>query len=244
MTTLKCPHCGSPDLEKKYAFTFNCRYCSSVIVIPFKKLAQDFNIKLENNINLRPEPKLEILQIHPVPDTIGNVYFIGSCINAGQLPLGMSRIKVMLKDENDKEITTIIGYTSKTSQLPEEQSTFCVSSFNSPEFHDFSVTTEPVDAQGFVPERAEICIHSHSLDFGDMSSEYILSGVLQNNEDFQLEHVEIFSIVYDEETLPIAQQQSILSDVEPGEERKFTLYFNIYNGKPGSYLIDTMSLIF
>lgn len=183
-------------------------------------------------------PEAEFSNVHIIPDSIGNEYFVGYYTNTGKSPLRKPEVTVTLFDEAGKELASKKGYGIRDFLLPGEVVPVVILLTAVPEYSRYETSFEakhPYSASNLVLPK--ITLQNVRMRTGDFGGRYVVSGRVVNNGKHSASYINFIAVLLDENKKIISYGTGYLEDslLKPGESSSFSISSISVNGTPASF---------
>lgn len=188
-----------------------------------------------------PESDFFLEALTPLPDVIGNIYFVGYIQNKGLVPSEKPRVDLNFYDKKGKLLTSTFGYAAKNLLEPNEKSMVQILLKDAPKFYRM----EPkITATRLYYERKNPRIEILKSEIINQSESLVLRGRLKNLEDYAVQYVEIFLILRDKKSYIQHYSSHFLHEktLGPGEESDFNMVLYVRDMGQASHEIQTQAL--
>ncbi len=252
---------GNAPSSKKNRLKYAVFFSILIIYFVISQYALDFfssSLKQADTTQLTIEPEKEILpeeevskdlpesdfqleSLTPLPDVIGNVYFVGYIQNIGSVPAEKPRVDIHFYDKKGKLLTSTFGYAAKNTIEPNEKSMIQILLKEAPKFDKMETK---ITATKLYYERKNPRIEILRSDIVNQSSGLVLTGRLKNLEDYAVQYVEISLILRDKKSRILHYSSHFLhgKTLGPSEEADFTMELYITDPGQTSHEIQTQAL--
>lgn len=180
-------------------------------------------------------------ELTPVPDGIGNVYFIGYVKNNSTFPSEKPKVNVYAYDKNRNKVGQTFGYAASDILLPGARSMLQILLKDSPKFVSFDSN---VEAKTLYFERGKpnLALIDSKLEYKNSSAQLV--GSIRNDSDQAVQFVNLSIIFKNNKKKIIRHNNSYLPNerINAGEEVKFVipLYFEEKDVRSYDVEIDGM----
>ncbi|MBE7413116.1 MAG: hypothetical protein L6Q54_09480 [Leptospiraceae bacterium] len=176
--------------------------------------------------------KGEVVDLNPVPDVIGNVYFLGICRNTGERAIHYGKVTVKLFDDNKNEVSSVFGYCIKKQLMKGETSPVKVLASMPPKYKSYSANLSSENLSSTdVPLPVIKTINSKLVQGQYNRKSFSISGMLENSSAKSVSNISVICITYNSkkqiisiDSLPIPNQT-----LEPSEKINFSVPLYIAN---------------
>lgn len=154
-------------------------------------------------------------RVTPVPDVIGNIYFLGIYKNTGDRPIRKPRVDIVLLDKKGDELKRGFGYGTREFLLPGEETPLKILVLKTPPYAKIRTEFRPE------PPLSIQKIERPDLKFSGVKigprggGYYHVTGRITNHDKVQVSGLRIIAVLYDRSDNPAA--------VGSGFARKSTL---------------------
>ncbi|MCB1158976.1 MAG: hypothetical protein KDK45_15865 [Leptospiraceae bacterium] len=181
--------------------------------------------------------KGEFINIGAVPDSIGNIYFVGLFKNTGEIAIRKPRVDLSLLDEAGNEVATAFGYGSFDYLNPGEECPLQVLVSKAPAYKKIKIKTKPEPRYNFDTKvRPKITIKAGKVTKRQYSG-YELSGQLTNEDTESAVFVSTIALLLTKDGKTAGMGYTYIKEKElgAGQTANFTINFYSMNGTPEKY---------
>jgi hypothetical protein len=258
----KCSYCGTlyyEETKKNYSGFFKSRRLILIsstavmilIVMIFmitsdKTPETDSKIPLNNytytNQEKLPEPRGEVLSVDPIPDIIGNVYFLVMCRNSGEVAIRKPEVTIRLLSDKNEKIASGKGYAFIDNLNPGEITPVYILVTNCPSYAKYETDFTP-DLPFIIPEGG-IFSKKFSAEFIDVTmkqtdayNNHKIRGRIKNISGYDAKYVQIAAILYNKDNKAVGYGSTYISEkiLKPEGFDFFEIYLTTVIEKPEYY---------
>jgi hypothetical protein len=190
----------------------------------------------KESMDIPPPPEAVFDSISVLPDSIGNVYFLGKCKNTGKSPVKKPEVVVVLF-KGEKKVATGKGYAPLDYLLPGEETPVKILLKKPPSYDRYEIRYEPEAASSYQDlRRGKLQYTETKLSPGDFHG-YRVAGEAKNVSDLKLRFVRIVALLYDENGKITGMGNSFLKQkrLVPGDYEPFQVDIYLVKDKPASF---------
>lgn len=178
----------------------------------------------KNSIEKLPEPKGEFLNVSPVKDSIGNIYFLGIYENTGKIPIRKPEVTVTLHDAKGNKIAAGRGFGMHNFLMPQEKTPIKILIQDAPNYHSFRINQKAEPP--FIKQEKQGVVEISEVKLKQDDYYYQFHARVTNKDSVPLEYVQIGIVFYDDD------KKIIGIDTMYTEEKKLESGdFTILNGR-------------
>ncbi|MCU0847621.1 MAG: TFIIB-type zinc finger domain-containing protein [Spirochaetes bacterium] len=180
----------------------------------------------------------EFINVSALPDSIGNIYFVGFYKNTGET-LVLPKAEIALYDSKGEKIAVAFGYGIRGYILPGEETPISVLVSKAPQYQEFKSIGSP-EMPVYISKRPNMKISNLKLAFPKLRFDHhTLSGKIQNL-DKEASYVQIAAALIDGNGKIIGYSSNFLGQtrISSGETAPFKISFYLVNGKPESFKVE------
>jgi len=196
---------------------------------------------------IEPEKKVsaEFTAISPLPDSIGNVYFVGLYTNTGETPV-YPRAEIALFNARGEKVAVGRGYGIRGYILPGEKIPIKVLIQKTPVYKTVKSIGLPEAPTYYQPRpkisfsRLQMSSPSHRFDY------YRASGKVINTSGQDAQYVQVAVTAFDEKGGIIGHDSGFLGQtvLKNGEEAPFSVEFHLMKGKPARFEVEYSASVY
>jgi hypothetical protein len=192
-----------------------------------------------NTVEVAEQPKAEFTQISEVPDSIGNVYFIGIYKNTGTVVIGKPKVVITLY-AGEKKVFQSHGYAQVDFLFPKEEVPVVVLCSKPPKYSKYvhSHTPEaPYSSRDVF--KAKLTFMNAKIQPGKYKGSYTLSGEIKNDDSVGFKHVNIAGVILNKDKKFISHGSAYVSQdvLSPSDYAPFK--FDFYTKEvPASFILN------
>jgi hypothetical protein len=189
--------------------------------------------------DMESEPKGDFTEVSVVPDSIGNIYFVGFYKNTGKSPIRKPRVTVFLLSKEGSRIASGRGYGLRQFLLPSEKTMVRVLVRKAPVYSSYEIQHEPKRPYSFNTRRPVLEFIGMKLARGRYSG-YEVTGMCRNISEEKVKSIRVAAILKDGSKKIIGFGSGIVDAqyLNPGEESPFRVLIHTVTAKPASFFID------
>ncbi len=196
---------------------------------------------------IEPEKKVsaEFTDITPLPDVIGNIYFVGMFRNTGETPV-YPRAEIALYDAKGEKVAVGRGYGIRGYIMPGERTPVSVLIMRAPAYKTVKSIGIPESPSYYQPRprlavsRLKMTSPVHRYDY------YRASGRVRNASGQDAQHVQVAATVFDNSGRIIGYTSRFLGQtvLRKGDDAPFSLEFHIMKGKPARFEVEYSASVY
>ncbi len=199
------------------------------------------NYTFDNKEKL-PDPMGEITSVSPIPDSIGNVYFLAMCRNSGKVAINRPEITIRLFSASDEKIASGKGYAFIDRLNPGETTPVYILVTNCPQYKKYEIDFTP--ALPFIIPQGGVFSKSFSGEFSDVSmiqtdsyNNHKIRGKIKNSSGYDAKYVQVAAILYDKNDKAVGYGSTYINEktLKPGGYDFFEIYLTTVTDKPEYY---------
>lgn len=196
---------------------------------------------------IEPEKKAgaEFTDINPLPDVIGNIYFVGMYTNTGETPV-YPRAEIALYNEKGEKVAVARGYGIRGYIMPGEKIPISVLVQRAPSYKTVKSIGIP-EAPSYYQPRPKLAFSKLSMTSPEHRFDYYrVSGRVRNASGDNAQYVQMAVTVFDSSGRIIAYASNFLGQtvLRTGEEAPFSVEFHIMKGKPERFRVDYSASVY
>jgi hypothetical protein len=184
-------------------------------------------------------PRAEVSALTPLPDSVGNVYFIGYYKNTGTVPIAMPSVELTLWGEQSNKLAVTQGYAPRHTLGPGEETPIRTLFLHAPAKWQRVTASVTPRAQTFGGPRPQLRFTAGQLQ-RDRLRGYRLEGTVQNQDTWVVRFIQVIVVVYDKEDRIIGMDSRFIGQqqLSPGESAPFAVPMLQVRGRPHHYRLD------
>lgn len=185
------------------------------------------------------EARAEVSALTPLPDSIGNVYFIGYYKNTGTVPIWLPTVELTLWGEQSSKLAVADGYAPRHRLAPGEETPIRVLFSHAPAKWQRVTASVTPRAQTFGGPRPNLRLTAGLLQ-RDRFRGYRLEGTVQNLDTCVVRFIQVIVVVYDKEDRIIGMDSRFIGQqqLSAGESAPFAVPMLQVRGRPHHYRLD------
>lgn len=185
------------------------------------------------------EARAEVSALTPLPDSIGNVYFIGYYKNTGTVPIWLPTVELTLWGEQSSKLAVADGYAPRHRLAPGEETPIRVLFSHAPAKWQRVTASVTPRAQTYGGPRPKLRFTAGQLQ-RDRLRGYRLEGTVQNQDTWVARFIQVIVVVYDKEDRIIGMDSRFIDpqQLSPGESAPFAVPMLQVRGRPHHYRLD------
>jgi len=222
-------------IAASFFFTFSSRSTD-------KDKKSNLNNQTFTNEEKLPDPKGEIISVDPIPDSIGNVYFLAMCRNSGKVAMNRPEVTIRLFSDKDEKIASGKGYAFIDRLNPDEITPVYILVTNCPAYKKYEIDFTP-ELPFIIPEGG-IFRKKFSGEFIDVSlkqtdsfNNHKLRGRIKNISEYDAKYVQVAAILYNKDDKAVGYGSTYINEksLKPGGFDFFEIYLTTVTEKPEYY---------
>lgn len=185
------------------------------------------------------ELRAEVSALTPLPDSIGNVYFVGYYKNTGSVPIAMPSVELTLWGEQSNKLAVAHGYAPRHLLAPGDETPVRILFSHAPAKWQRVTASVTPRAQTFGGPRPELRLTAGQLQ-RDRYMGYRLEGTVHNQDTSVAQFIQVIVVVYDKEDRIIGMDSRYTGQrqLSPGEKTPFAVPVLQVSGRPHHYRLD------
>jgi hypothetical protein len=196
---------------------------------------------------IEPEKKVNALftDISPLPDPIGNIYFVGMLKNNGETPVS-ARAEIALCDEGDRKVAVARGYGIRPHILPGEKIPISILVTKAPPYRSVRSIGLP-EIPTYLPARPKLSISHLKMKLPKHRFDYhVVTGKVTNISVEHAQYVQIAVTVFDGSGRIIGHASNFLGQtvLGPREESPFSVEIHLVKGNPDRFTVDYNAMVY
>ncbi|MBP7735711.1 MAG: TFIIB-type zinc finger domain-containing protein [Spirochaetes bacterium] len=196
---------------------------------------------------IEPEKKVsaEFTGISPLPDSIGNIYFVGIYANTGETPV-LPKAEIALHNAKGEKVAVGTGYGIRGYLLPGEKIPISVLIQRAPAYSSVK-SIGAAEAPSYYQQRPKLSFSrlkmsspAHRYDY------YRASGMVKNASGKNAQYVQVAVTAYDDSGRIIGYTTGFLGQtvLGNGEDAPFSVEFHIMKGKPARFAVEYSASVY
>ncbi len=188
----------------------------------------------------QPKPEGSFTRIAEIPDSIGNVYFMGIYKNTGKSAMQKPMVTIVLYSASDRKIASGRGYAIRETLLPGEETPIIVLVSDPPKYSRFEVENEPAAPYEFMDqERMKMSFRNVLMKKGRYSG-YEIGGEIVNESDREGRFVNVIGLLLDSQNRIIGGGTGYIGEqtLGSGDYAAFKIDVTTVKGIPASFILD------
>lgn len=175
-----------------------------------------------------------------LPDSLGNVYFVGLFHNTGQAVVQKPRVEVTLWDAQKQKVAVGFGYAAANDVLPGEQTPVRILVQKPPAYASTSFHIAPEEKRFGQPQRFALEVQNAKLEPSPFKG-YHLSGIVVNKspQTVQYTRVVVLLIGAKQEIVGYGDGMTGQKDIPSGDRSPFSVRVNSVSSQPRSFRVYT-----
>lgn len=193
-----------------------------------------------------PAPDLkvaaEVTDLTPLPDSLGNLYFIGLYHNTGEATIDLPRAELTLWGHDGQKLATATGFTGRHQLLAGEATPLKVLFTKAPSYARMTAQVSP--------KRELYPRHRPRLELGDIRlgrdryAGYRVTGTVHNRGSADVQYVQLIALLYDaqEQLVGLDSRFTAQRFLPAGESDPFEVAVSLVRGAPTRVQLDYQAL--
>jgi hypothetical protein len=196
---------------------------------------------------IEPEKKVsaEFTEISPLPDSIGNIYFVGIYTNTGETPV-LPRAEIALYNVKGEKIAVGTGFGIRSYLMPGEKMPISVLIQKAPAYATIKSIGIAETPSYYQPRpklafsKLKMSSPAHKYDC------YRASGLVNNNSGQNAQYVQVSVTAFDTSGRIIGNTTGFLGQtvLRNGEDAPFSVEFHIMKGKPARFAVEYSASVY
>ncbi len=185
-------------------------------------------------------PEGKFTDVAEVPDSIGNVYFIGMYRNTGKSPMRKPLVSVTLYNKAGRKVAAGRGYGVRDILLPGEETPVKILVNNPPGYERYEIEHNPEPPYSFSTyNRPKLTFDNVKVAKGKYSG-YEVTGEVYNKSGAGAKYVEVVAVLFDENKKIIGSGRDyVKTDIlKSGDYSPFRVGVTSVMGIPQSFKLD------
>lgn len=168
--------------------------------------------------------KAEFVDAVPLPDRIGNIYFVGIYRNTGEAAIDRPRVEATLWDAKKEKLAVGSGFGAFNNLLPGEEVPIKILVQHAPAYASVTYKVSPERLRYGSTARPKLQIEKPKLEPAPFSG-YRLSGTVRNNDSADVQFVHIVALLLGEDRKIVGMQDGFAAQRElpAGDHSPFNL---------------------
>ncbi len=189
-----------------------------------------------------PDPQGEILSVDPIPDVIGNVYFLVMCRNSGKTAIMKPEVTIRLLSDKNEKLASGKGYAFIDNLNPGEITPVYILVTNCPKYAKYETDFTP-ELPFIIPEGG-VYSRKFSGEFIDVTMKQTdsynnqkIRGKIKNISEYDAKYVQVAAILYDKNDKVAGYGSTYITEkiLKPGSFDFFEIYLTTVTEKPEYY---------
>jgi hypothetical protein len=179
-----------------------------------------------------------------LPDSIGNLYFVGLYKNTGEAAIERPRVEVTLWDAGKHKLAVAQGYSSGMALVPGAEIPIKILVQHAPVYDSVTYKVEPEAMHYGSPRNFELHLENPLLQ-PDSFSGYRLTGSVTNKDKDPAKFVQVIALLLGSGKQIIGMQEGYVAQqvLPAGDSCPFNIRFTLVNGKPASFKLYTSAML-
>jgi len=220
------------------AFLF-MNYTDSNKSLEEKNTSNNYTFSNEQKL---PDPLGEVVSVDPIPDIIGNVYFLVMCKNTGKVAVNKPEVTIRLLSDKNEKIASGKGYGFNDRLNPGETTPVYILVTNCPKYARYETDFKP-DLPYTIPEGG-VFNRKFSGEFievamkqTDSYNNHKIRGKIKNISDYGAKYVQVAAILYNKNDKAVGYGSTYVSEklLNPDSFDFFEIYLTTVTEKPEYY---------
>ncbi len=196
---------------------------------------------------IEPEKKVsaDFSDISPLPDSIGNIYFVGMFRNTGETPV-YPRAEIALYDARGEKVAVARGYGIRSYILPGEKTPVSVLVQRAPAYKTVRSIGVP-ESPGYYPERPRLSFSKLKMNSPAHRFDYHrVTGRVKNGSGKDARYVQVAVTAFDSSGRIIGYAGNFLGQtvLRTGEEAPFSVDFHLMKGRPSRFTVEYSAMVY
>jgi len=189
-----------------------------------------------------PEPQGEVISVDPIPDIIGNVYFLVMCKNSGEIAIRKPEITLRLLSDKNEKLASGKGYAFIENLNPGEITPVYILVTNCPKYSKYE--TDFIPELPFIIPDGGVYSRKFAGEFLDVSmkqtdsyNNHKIRGKIKNISRYDAKYVQVAAILYDGNDKVVGYGSTYISEkiLKPASFDFFEIYLTTVTEKPEYY---------
>jgi hypothetical protein len=192
----------------------------------------------------RKKPSATFTEAVALPDSIGNVYFVGLYKNTGEVAIDHPRVEATLFGPDKRVLAVASGFGPLMGLLPGEEVPVKILAQRAPAYDSVSYRISPEAMRFGNPRRFKLLVQNARLA-PDNFSGYRLVGTVKNQDSSAVQHVQIIALLQGESRQIVGMSDGYLAQkvLPAGQECPFDIMVSRMRGKPKSFKLYTHAML-
>ena len=180
----------------------------------------------------------EVTALTPIPDSIGNLYFIGIYRNTGEATITQPRVEVSLWSADKRLLKTATGYAVRHTLEKGETTPIKILVEHYPPYAEATTELHP-ERELYPRRRPKLALSDIRLERGRYSG-YRVTGTVQNQDAAAARYVQVIALLYDESDRIVGMDSRFLTQtlLPPGQSSPFAVEVTQVRGRPARTQLD------
>ncbi len=196
---------------------------------------------------IEPEKKVsaEFTDISPIPDSIGNIYFVGMYRNTGETPV-YPRAEIALYNAKGEKVAVAKGYGIRGYIMPGEKIPISVLVQRAPSYKTVKSIGIP-EVPSYYQPRPKLALSE--LKMGSPRHHYDshrVTGIVKNVSGEKAQYVQVAVTAFDSSGGIIGHGSNFLGQtvLGTGEEAPFAVDINLMKGRPARFTVEYSASVY
>lgn len=187
----------------------------------------------------KPKPTGSFTRIAEIPDSIGNVYFMGIYKNTGESVMQKPMVTMVLYSADGRKVAAGNGYAIRETLQPGEETPVIVLVNKPPKYARYEAKSEPEAPYGVPRERPKMAFRNVVMKQGVYSG-YVITGEIVNKDRKDARWVNTMALLIDRDNRIIGGGTGYLAEksLKAGDYSPFHIDVTTVKGTPRSFRID------
>jgi hypothetical protein len=194
---------------------------------------------------VEPEKRLAATfnDLTPLPDSIGNIYFVGLYKNTGEATIDRPQVEITLLDANKKKLSVAHGYGAPSALLPGEETPVKILVAKAPPYDVAEYKITPERHRYGSAKHYKLSVEGPRLSAAQFGG-YDLTGTLRNKDSETVQHVQLIILLRDAKNAIVGLDNGFLGQkvLPVGDESPFRVHLSQVRGKPTQFSVYTSAL--
>lgn len=180
--------------------------------------------------------KAEFVDAVPLPDRVGNIYFVGIYRNTGEAAIDRPRVEATLWSDKKEKLAVGSGYGAFNNLLPGEEVPIKILVQKAPAYASVTYKVAPERVRFGSTVRPKLAIEKPKLEPAQFGG-YRLSGTVRNNDAADVRFVHIVALLLGEDRHIVGMQDGFAAqrDLPAGDHSPFQLQIMSTSRPPKSF---------
>lgn len=182
-------------------------------------------------------------ELTPLPDSIGNIYFVGLYKNTGEATIERPQVEITLLDANKKKLSVGHGYSAPSALLPGEETPVKILVQKAPPYDVAQFKITPERQRYGSAKHFKLSVEGPRLAAANFGG-YDLTGTVRNKDSEAAQHVQLIILLRDAKNAIVGMDSGFLGQklLPPGDDTPFRVHISQVRGKPTHFSIYTSAL--